>query len=147
MVGFKTEEVQSSPEHQCTLLFWQLLLVCTSGEALHSVRNNTSEMWMLQLKQNPAHRSLYRQHTQQPGRSPLFTCTALKLLVLHIQGRLVPKAFPAPTIWYLYLMQKPFLASNKFLLLCRCSSAEPWWECVQRWSDTFRQVQGSGCCW
>lgn len=99
---------------------------------LHSVRNNPSEMWMLQLKQNPAHRSLYRQHTQQPGRSPLFTCTALKLLVLHIQGRLVPKAFPAPTIWYLYLMQKPFLASNKFLLLCRCSSAEPWWESVQR---------------
>lgn len=36
----------SSWEHKCSLVFRQLLLLCTSSGLLHPVRNNNSELWL-----------------------------------------------------------------------------------------------------
>lgn len=141
MVGSKTEKVQSSSEHQ---VFAGIL---TDFASLHigwgSPLSKEQQKWgvVAQAKSSPQG-FVQSAHTAARKGTPLYLHCYKTAWVA--QCRLLYKAFPAPTIWCLYLMQKPFLASNKFLLLCSCSSAELWWGSVQRWCVQGKVLAAAG---
>lgn len=136
----------SSWEHKCSLVFRQLLLLCTSSGLLHPVRNNNSELWLTSKAKISLEDFLQLAQRTAGKATPLYACCFKTIWAMQYRLSYIVCLFLVgnSNLFHCLKFGLYFWCGSTFLYAINTGSIvtahqlSPAGISVQRWSDADR---------